>query len=106
MDPITIPAAALEHAIRQHGGNRTAIAAALNVSMNTIRRLIRQAGMVVLADTLAAEARRPGPRKAVPAKVVAAEKKALRMAVDHMGVRGAAEHFDIPISTMYRRLRD
>ncbi len=105
MDPITIPVATLKHAIRQHGGNRSAIASALDLSMNTVRRLIREADLTSMADTLAARSRRPGPRAARPAADAAEELLVIRKAVERMGVKQAAKELRMPVSTVYRRLR-
>ncbi len=104
---ITLSRETLEHAIRQHAGNRTHMRATLGVSANTLRRLISAEGLGQLADSLAAEVARPGPRRLVDDETMQAERDRVLAALAAAGsVREACGAMGMKQATLYRRVRD
>jgi DNA-binding NtrC family response regulator len=104
---ITLPRETIEHAIRQHAGNRTRTRAMLGVSANTLRRLIAAESLGSLADSLAAEVARPGPRRLVDDETMQAERdRVLAALAAEPSVREAAGALGMPQATFYRRMRN
>lgn len=96
--------------VREHSGNRSAIARALSEAGKTITRSgvgakLRRLGLVEEADRLAAAAHIPGPRNNVPAGELKRERQQILDALASVDTYAEAPaKLGIAIATMYRKI--
>ena len=96
--------------VREHQGNRTAIARALSergqkITRQGVSSKLRRLGLLEEADKLSQAASKPGPRDNVPPAILEREREALLDALARSETYAdAPAKLGISIATMYRRI--
>jgi len=97
---------ALRALIESHGGNRTAMAAAMGMHRESMRRLLEKHDLVADADAAHARAGVTGPRPHLPETELDEEGKQVRAALaEHGGYRAAAVALGVSPRTMMRKIK-